>query len=66
MPLELLPGWVQVVAKVNPFIYIAQAFQKLIIKGFVWNSIGNAFLAILIIGIISLGASIQVFRKKIS
>jgi ABC-2 type transport system permease protein len=66
MPLELLPGWVQVVAKVNPFTYIAQAFQNLIIKGFVWNSIGNAFLAILIIGIISLGASIQVFRKKIS
>ena len=66
MPLQLLPGWVQTVAKVNPFTYIAQAFQNLIIKGFVWNSTGYAFIAILIIGIISLGASILVFRKKIS
>jgi ABC-2 type transport system permease protein len=66
MPLELLPTWVQQVAKVNPFTYIAQAFQSLIIKGFVWESIGYAFISILIIGIISLGASILVFRKKVS
>jgi ABC-2 type transport system permease protein len=66
MPIQLLPGWVQQVAKVNPFTYIAQAFQNLIIKGFIWDSIGYAFVAILIIGIISLGASILVFRKKVS
>ncbi len=66
MPLQLLPGWVQQVAKVNPFTYIAQALQNLIIKGFIWDSIGYAFIAILIIGIISLGASTLVFRKKIS
>ena len=66
MPLQLLPTWVQQVAKVNPFTYIAQAFQNLIIRGFVWDSIGYAFIAILIIGVISLGASILVFRKKIS
>ena len=66
MPLQLLPSWVQQVAKVNPFTYIAQAFQNLIIKGFVWESVAYAFIAILIIGVISLGASILVFRKKIS
>jgi ABC-2 type transport system permease protein len=66
MPLQLLPSWVQQVAKVNPFTYIAQAFQNLIIKGFVLDSIGYAFIAILIIGVISLGASILVFQKKIS
>jgi ABC-2 type transport system permease protein len=66
MPLELLPTWVQQVAKINPFTYIAQAFQNLIIKGLVWESVGYAFAAILIIGVISLGASILVFRKKVS
>jgi len=66
MPLQLLPSWVQTVAKVNPFTYIAQAFQNLIIKGFVWDSIAYALIAILIVGVISLGASILVFRKKIS
>jgi ABC-2 type transport system permease protein len=34
MPLGLLPDWVQQVAKVNPFTYVAQAFQSLIINGF--------------------------------
>ena len=66
MPLQLLPSSVQQVAKVNPFTYIAQAFQNLVIKGFIWDSIGYAFIATLIIGVISLGASILVFRKKIS
>jgi len=66
MPLGLLPSWVQQVAKVNPFTYIAQAFQSLIINGFVWQKIEYAFISIIIIGIITLGASILVFRKKIS
>jgi ABC-type multidrug transport system permease subunit len=66
MPLGLLPSWVQQVAKVNPFTYIAQAFQSLIINGFVWQKIEYAFLSIIIIGVITLGASILVFRRKIS
>ncbi len=66
MPLGLLPDWVQQVAKVNPFTYIAEAFQALIIKGIVWEKIEYALVAILIVGAISLGASILVFRKKIS
>jgi ABC-2 type transport system permease protein len=66
MPLGLLPDWVQQVAKVNPFTYIAEAFQSLIIKGFVWEKIEYALIAIVIVGVISLGASIMVFRKKIS
>lgn len=66
MPLGLLPNWVQQVAKVNPFTYIAEAFQSLIIKGFIWSNILNSLVAILIVGILSLGASILLFRRKIS
>jgi len=66
MPLGLLPDWVQQVAKVNPFTYVAQAFQSLIINGFEWDKIEYALIAILIVGVSSLGASIMVFRKKIS
>lgn len=66
MPLGLLPDWVQQVAKVNPFTYIAEAFQSLIIKGFVWEKIEYAIIAIVIVAALSLGASVMVFRKKIS
>lgn len=66
MPLGLLPDWVQQVAIYNPFTYVAQAFQSLIIKGFIWDTIGYALIAILIVGVLSLGASILLFRRKIS
>ncbi len=66
MPLGLLPEWVQNVAQYNPFTYIAQAFQSLIINGFVWSSIANALIATFIVGLLSLGASILLFRRKIS
>lgn len=66
MPLGLLPDWVQQVAKVNPFTYIAEAFQTLIIKGIVLEKIEYALIAVAIVGALSLGTSIMVFRKKIS
>jgi len=66
MPLGLLPSWVQQVAKVNPFTYVAEAFQSLIITGLLWDRIGYAFLSVMIVAVISLSASISVFRKKIS
>jgi ABC-2 type transport system permease protein len=66
MPLGLLPSWVQQVAKINPFTYVARAFQSLIVQGFIWDTLIYAFLAIIIIGVISLGASVALFRKKVN
>ncbi len=66
MPKELLPNWVQTVATVNPISYIANAIQGLIIRGFEWESIGNAIIVIILIGIVSLGASIALFRRAVS
>ena len=66
MPIGLLPSWVQQVANVNPFTYIAEAFQSLIINGLVWQKIEYALIAILIVGALSLGASILLFRRKVS
>ncbi len=66
MPLGLLPAWVQQVAKFNPFTYVAEAFQSLIIRGLAWQSIEYALIAILIVGVLSLGSSILLFRRKIS
>ncbi len=66
MPLELLPTWVQQVAKVNPFTYIAEAIQKLIIVGFEWDSIAYALMVIFVVGIISLSASTALFRRRVS
>jgi ABC-2 type transport system permease protein len=66
MPIGLLPSWVQQVANFNPFTYIAEAFQSLIINGLVWQKIEYALIAIFIVGVLSLGASILLFRRKVS
>jgi ABC-type multidrug transport system permease subunit len=66
LPVPLLPEWVQHVANVNPFTYIAIAYQKLIIVGFEWTAIWQCLAAIFIIGAISLSASVVVFRRKVS
>jgi ABC-2 type transport system permease protein len=66
MPIGLLPSWVQQVANVNPFTYIAEAFQSLIINGLVWQKIEYALIAVFIVGVLSLGASILLFRRKVS
>ncbi len=47
-------------------MYIAEAFQSIIIKVFIWQKIEYALIAIVIVGAISLGASIMLFRKKLS
>ncbi|HTY46859.1 MAG TPA: ABC transporter permease [Methanomassiliicoccales archaeon] len=66
LPVQLLPNWVQNVATVNPFTYVAQVFQSLIIRGFEWTTIGNAVVTIVVVGAVTLTASILVFRRKIS
>ncbi|MDW5563257.1 MAG: ABC transporter permease [Methanomassiliicoccus sp.] len=66
MPKPLLPEWVQKVATINPISYISDALQGLIIRGFEWSAIGNAIIVTIIIGIISLGASIALFRRAVS
>jgi ABC-2 type transport system permease protein len=66
MPMELLPGWIQVVATYNPMSYVASAFQQLIIRGFDFGVILAAFLVIIASGIITLSGASLMFRRTIS
>ena len=66
MPKPLLPLWVQNVASVNPISYISDALQGLIIRGYEWTAIGDALLVTALIGVISLGASIWLFRRAVN
>jgi ABC-2 type transport system permease protein len=66
MPKQLLPDWVQSVSSVNPISYISNALQGLIIRGFEWDTIGLALLATMIIGVLTLSASIALFRRRVN
>src|SRR5207249_3965716 len=64
LPKSLLPSWVQSFSTVNPVSYMADAARALILTGFDWTAIGNAFLAILAFGIVLNGLAIMAFRAQ--
>lgn len=66
MPLPLLPPWVQTVAAYNPMTYIANALHALIIQGFIWPDIGQAFLVIVLVGAVTLTATTTMFRRAVT
>ncbi len=64
LPKALLPAWVQTFSTVNPVSYMADAARALILTGFDWTAIGNAFLAILAFGVVLNGLAIMAFRAQ--
>ncbi len=66
MPMEFLAPWVQTFSMYNPVSYVADAVRGMIIHGFDWALIGQAFLAIAIVGTITLSATTMMFRRALS
>jgi ABC-2 type transport system permease protein len=62
LPKDVLPGWVQTFSSYNPVSYTATACRDLILTGFNWMDIGQAFLAIAILGVILNGLAVLSFR----
>ncbi len=64
LPTSLLPGWVQTFSKFNPVSYVATACRDLVLSGFNWGAIGDAFAAIAIIGVFLNGLAVMSFRAQ--
>jgi len=66
VPLSLLPSWMQTVSKFNPISYTVDAVRALAITGFDWMTIAQAYAFIAAIAIVTLGATLYLFRKVVS
>ena len=66
MPKQFLAPRVQTFSEYNPVSYVADAVRGLIIHGYDWTLIGQAFLTILIVGTITLSATTLMFRRALS
>jgi ABC-2 type transport system permease protein len=64
VPLSLLPAWVQTFSKFNPVSYVATASRSMILTGFNWLQIGQAFAAIAIVGILLNALAVVAFRRQ--
>ena len=66
VPTTLMPGWMQNVSRLNPISYTVDAVRALTLTGFDWPKILEAFGIIGAIAIVTLGATLYLFRKVVS
>ena len=53
MPLNLLSGWLEVAAKINPITYVLQAMRAILNEGWNGKAIGQGVLACLILAVLT-------------
>ncbi len=61
-----MPDWMVSVSNVNPISYTVNAVRVLMLTGYDWNTILQAYGYIIGIAIVTLGATLYLFRKVVS
>ncbi len=63
VPAALMPDWLQRFNIVNPISYVIEAMRALMMEGFDWVAIGQAVVAIILLGLVLQGATLWAFRR---
>lgn len=65
VPLSFQPQWIQTISMFNPISYAVDAVRVLMITGYEWSTILQAFGVIALVGVVTLGATVYQFRKVV-
>jgi ABC-2 type transport system permease protein len=65
MPMEMLPSWLQTVAKYNPITYAADGVRSLMNTGFDGVVLGEAFLVLFGVALVMMGIATIMFRRRL-
>jgi ABC-2 type transport system permease protein len=65
LPKDALSGWLAAIATVNPVTYLLQGLRSLITDGWVWSDIAIAFLAVIGVGVVSIGLALAALRGRV-
>src|SRR5205823_4461410 len=65
VPHDLLPSWLQTMNEVNPVSYLVDGMRALMLQGWQWGTIGEAFLAAAAVGVVTLPLAVQAFRRSV-
>jgi ABC-2 type transport system permease protein len=66
VPVSLMPDWMQTVSDFNPITYAVNAVRALTLTGFDWGPVLEAFGIIGLIAVVTMGATLYLFRKVVS
>ena len=64
VPQEQMTGWLAAAADYNPVTYILEALRSFIYGGWDWQVMVNAIIAIVGVGVVSLGLSLAALRGR--
>jgi ABC-2 type transport system permease protein len=65
MPMQMLPSWLQTVAKYNPVTYAAEGIRTLMNTGFDGIVLGKAFLVLGGLALVMMGIATVLFRRRL-
>jgi ABC-2 type transport system permease protein len=66
VPRSVMPSWILTVSRFNPISYTVDAIRVVMINGFEWGTVLTAFGVIGLIAVVTLGATLYMFRKVVS
>ncbi|PZN01847.1 MULTISPECIES: ABC transporter permease [Thermaerobacter] len=65
-PLELMPGWMQVLARVNPMTYAIEATRVLVLRGWDPAGVTSMLAALLAFDLLALAVAARVLRRGLA
>jgi ABC-2 type transport system permease protein len=66
VPRDQLSGWLDTVAGWNPVTYLLEGMRSLALSGWHWDDVGKAFLAVLVVFLVSFGLCFAALRSRIN
>jgi ABC-2 type transport system permease protein len=66
VPRDQLSGWLDTVAGWNPVTYLLEGLRSLALSGWHWDDLGKAFLAVLVVFLVSFGLCFAALRSRIN
>jgi ABC-2 type transport system permease protein len=64
-PQQAFPGWMQVIAKVDPFTYVVHALKSLMLKNTGFEAISFDLMYLMIFAIVSMTAATLLFKRTL-
>jgi ABC-2 type transport system permease protein len=65
VPRSQLSGWLDTVAGLNPVTYLLEGLRSLVIRGWLWDELASALLAIAIVSAVSMSLCFAALRGRI-
>jgi ABC-2 type transport system permease protein len=64
-PQQGFPGWMQVIAVVDPFTYAVHAFKSLLLKNTGFTAIGGDLLYLSLFSLVAMTAATRLFKRTL-